>query len=66
MVGSDHDRPTCQARLLEPLDYAVVKNLLTGEVLGPAAASHGGTPNQPVVMDDCDLVLKPMVTTGDP
>jgi hypothetical protein len=51
---------------LEPLDYAVVKNLLTGEVLGPAAASHGGTPNQPVVMDDYDLVLKPMVTTGDP
>ena len=55
--------------MLEPLDYAVVKNLLTGEVLGPlgpAAASHGGTPNQPVVMDDHDLVLKPMVTTGDP
>ena len=26
----------------------------------------GLPPNHPVVMDDHDLVLKPMVTTGDP
>ena len=28
--------------------------------------SHGGTQNHPVVMDDHDLVLKPMVTWGSP
>ena len=26
----------------------------------------GGTPNHPVVMDDHDFVLKPMVTLGSP
>lgn len=36
--------PLHQARLLEPLEYAVVKNLLTGEVLprGGYAHGHGG------------------------
>ena len=28
--------------------------------------SHGATPNHPVVMDDHDLVLKPMVTWVSP